>query len=1014
MTEKTGSVMVVGGGISGVQTALDLAESGFKVYMIERKPSIGGVMSQLDKTFPTNDCSMCILSPKLVEAARNPMITMMTLSEVVGIKGEAPDFVVTVKKHPRYVREDRCVGCGLCAEKCPSKVLNEYDLGLVQRKAIYVPYAQAVPMKYSIDEKKCLYLTKGRCGNCKKVCPADAVDYTMKESLEDINVGAIVLAPGYEVFDAKVKKEYGYGEFKNVVNSLEFERILSATGPFQGHVVRPSDHRTPAKVAILQCVGSRDERVGNNYCSSVCCMYALKQAIIAGEHTLGLKPTIFFMDIRAFGKEFEDYRARAENEYGVQMYRGVRVASIDEDPETKNLFLRYSNGVETTTEEFDMAVLSVGFEPPSSAADLAKVLGIKLNKYGFAETNTYTPLETTRKGIYVTGAFSAPKDIPQSVAEASGAASKAGANVFQNRVMYEAKYVPEIPVAGQEPRIGVFVCDCGINIRGTVDVPSVVEYAKTLPNVVHAEEGKYTCSADFQEKIKARIGELKLNRVVVASCTPRTHEPLFQSTIREAGLNSYLFEMANIRDQCSWIHMHEPEKATQKSKDLVRMAVAKARLLEPLTKSKLSVLHSGLVIGGGLAGMTAALDMADQGFPVHIIERTGELGGNLKNIKHDEGGKKPSVFLSELTTKVRENDKITVHLDTDVTDVTGFVGNFKVKTSKGEELETGAIVVAVGGNQYKPKDGEYGWGDHKVVTQWDLEQKLEKGPLHEKNVVMIQCVGSRNKEAPFCSRVCCTEAVKNAINIKKNSPGTTVYVLHKDIRTYGFREDYYKEAGDLGVRFIRFPETVEPKVEKGAHGLHVLVEDAMLNETIKIPADMVVLSVGIRPNHDNEELGKFLKVPLSKDGYFLEAHMKLRPVDFATNGIYLAGLAHWPKFIDESIAQASGAAARAMTIISKDYLETEGIIAAVNDMVCNGCGICEPVCEYKAITLVKDEKNPEKTRAIVNEGLCKGCGACVAACPSGAMEQKGFKNEQMFAMIDAALCGSEEEKEESK
>jgi heterodisulfide reductase subunit A len=975
------------------------------VYLVEKKPSIGGVMAQLDKTFPTNDCSMCILSPKLVEAARNPMITMMTLAEVVEVEGEAPNFVVSVKRHPRYVNEERCVGCGLCAEKCPVKVQNEYDLGLVQRKAIYVSYAQAVPMKYAIDAKKCLYLTKNRCGNCRKVCPADAVDFEQMESVEKLKVGAIVLAPGYEVFDAKLKKEYGYGEFKDVVSSLEFERILSATGPFQGHVVRPSDHVTPKKVAFLQCVGSRDEKVGNNYCSSVCCMYALKQAIIAQEHTQGLKPTIFFMDVRAFGKEFEDYRARAENEYGIQMYKGVRVASVDEDPETKKLLVRYSNGAESNVEEFDLVVLSVGFEPPADAHKLSDSLGIKLNKYGFADTTVFDPLSTSRKGVYVTGAFSAPKDIPQSVAEASGAACKAGSQVYKNRVHYEAPEIPETDVAGQEPRIGVFVCDCGINIRGTVDVPKVVDYAKTLPNVVLAEEGKYTCSADFQEIIKKRIKELNLNRVVVASCTPRTHEPLFQSTIKEAGLNPYLFEMANIRDQCSWIHMHEPERATEKSKDLVRMAVAKSRLLEPLGKSKLGVLHSGMVVGGGLAGMTAALDMAEQGFPVQLLEKTGELGGNMKNIKSEENGKATSKRLDELVAKVRKCPNITVHLNTMVTDVSGFVGNFKVKTNKGEELETGAVVVAVGGQQYKPKPREFMYGEPNVMTQWELEEKMLTGPLHAKNVVMIQCVGSRNKEAPYCSRVCCTEAVRNAIKIKKATPSTEVYILHKDIRTYGFREDYYKEAGELGVKFVRFNENEDPKVERHGAGLSVLVNDTVLGETLRLPADAVVLSTGIRPYHDNEDLAKALKVPLSKDGYFLEAHMKLRPVDFATNGVYLAGLAHWPKFMDETIAQASGAAARAMTIISRDYLETEGIIAAVNEMVCNGCGICEPVCEYKAITIVKDPSNPDKLKAMVNEGLCKACGTCVAACPSGAMEQKGFKNAQMYAIIDAALEG---------
>ena len=1006
MEKQTGAVMVVGGGISGVQTALDLAESGFKVYMVESKPSIGGVMAQLDKTFPTNDCSMCILSPKLVEAARNPMITMMTLAEVVSVEGEAPNFTVTVKKTPRYVREDRCVGCGLCAEKCPSKTGNEFDLGLVPRKAIYVPYAQAVPMKYSIDAKKCLFLTKGRCGNCKKVCPADAVDYEQKETIETINVGAVVLAPGYEIFDARLKKEYGYGEFKNVVTSLEFERILSASGPSQGHVVRPSDHVTPKRVAFLQCVGSRDEKVGNNYCSSVCCMYALKQGIIAGEHTAGLKPTIFFMDLRAFGKEFEDYRARAENEYGIRMWRGTRVASVEEDPETKNLLVRYSNGADTNTEEFDLVVLSVGFEPPASAHDLAKTFNFKLNKYGFAETGVFSPLETSRPGVYVTGAFSAPKDIPQSVAEASGAASKAGAQVFHNRVHYVAPEIKEIDVTGQEPRIGVFVCDCGINIRGTVDCPDVVEYAKTLPHVVHAEEGKYTCSADFQEKIKQRIKELNLNRVVVASCTPRTHESLFQSTVKEAGLNPYLFEMANIRDQCSWVHMHEPEKATEKAKDLVRMAVAKSRLLEPLGKSKIGVLHRAVVVGGGLAGMTAALDMAAQGFPVQLLEKSDRLGGNLNNMNYQEAGRPVKERLDAFVSQIRQNDNISVHLNTTVTDVSGFVGNFKVKTSKGDEIDTGAVVVTVGGQQYQPKDQEFMYGhDPKVVTQWELEENLLKGPLNAKTVVMIQCVGSRNKEAPYCSRVCCTEAVKNAIHIKQTSPSTEVYILHKDIRTYGFREDYYRDAAERGVNFVRFNENDDPKVEKHGQTLSVLVNDVVLGGTLKLHPDLVVLSTGIRPYHDNDDLAKALKVPLSKDGFFLEAHMKLRPVDFATNGVFLAGLAHWPKFMDETIAQASGAAARAMTIISKDYLETEGIIAAVNEDICNGCGLCEPVCEYKAITIIRDPNNPDRLKAVVNEGLCKACGTCVAACPSGAMEQKGFKDEQMYAIIDAASYG---------
>ncbi|MDD1743496.1 MAG: FAD-dependent oxidoreductase, partial [Methanomassiliicoccales archaeon] len=804
-------------------------------------------------------------------------------------------------------------------------------------------------------------------------------------------------------FDARQKKEYGYGEFKNVVTSIEFERMLSATGPYLGTVLRPSDGEIPRRVAFIQCVGSRDEKVGNPYCSSVCCMYAIKEAIIAGEHTAGLKPTIFFMDVRAFGKEFEYYRERAEKEYGVKMHRGSRVASVHEDPETKNLFLRYSIGDETNTEEFDLVVLSVGMRPAEDGERLAKRLGFKLNKYGFCETDVYSPLSTTKPGIFVSGSFAAPKDIPTTVAEASGAVAKAAALISEARnTLVEAKeFAPEMDVAGQEPRIGVFVCHCGINIGGTVKVPSVVEYAKTLPGVVFAGENIFTCSSDTQEKIKEVIKEHKLNRVVVASCTPRTHEPLFQNTIREAGLNPYLFEMANIRDQCSWIHMHEPEKATKKSKDLVRMAVAKARLLEPLKKSKLGVLHSAVVIGGGLAGMTAALDISDQGYPVHIIEKEKYLGGNLIKIHHKEGDRKPKDFMNELVGKVRDAKNITVHLGSEVKEVGGFVGNFKVKTNEGE-IDTGAVIVATGAKEYVPTEFLYGQ-DKRVVTQLELEQQLDEKTLKAKKVVMIQCVGSRNEKSPYCSRICCSNAVKNAIDIKKASPSTEVYILHKDIRTYGFREDLYREAGSLGVNFTRFSEGTMPIVESKAGQIEVTVWDTMLNQNILLKPDLLVLSAGIAPNEGNEELAKMLKVPLSKDKFFLEAHMKLRPVDFATEGVFLAGAAHWPKFIDETIAQASGAATRAITIISKDFLETEGIIAAVNEMVCNGCGVCEPVCEYKAITIVKDPSNPDKLKAVVNEGLCKGCGTCVAACPSAAMEQKGFKDQQMYAIIDAAL-----------
>jgi len=463
--------------------------------------------------------------------------------------------------------------------------------------------------------------------------------------------------------------------------------------------------------------------------------------------------------------------------------------------------------------------------------------------------------------------------------------------------------------------------------------------------------------------------------------------------------------MANIRDQCSWIHMGEPEKATDKAKKLVKMAVAKARLLEPLSESKLPVTHSGVVIGGGISGMTAALDMAAQGFKVDIIEKASELGGNAMKIYHEEEGRKLREFAKELITRVNNTKNITVRLNTQVEDITGFVGNFKVKVA-GQEIETGAIVVAVGAEEYRPKEFLYG-EDKRVVTQLELEEQMQKGALPAKTIAMIQCVGSRNTEAPYCSRVCCANAIKNAITIKKANPASDIYVFHKDIRTYGFREELYKEAGQLGVKFVRVPEDKPPMLTKEGDALKMVATDTILGDDIQIRPDMVVLSAGIRPQEQNEELAKMLKVPLSKDKYFLEAHMKLRPVDFATNGVYLAGLAHWPKFTDEAIAQASGAASRAITIISKPELKSEGVIAAVNEDLCDGCAICEPVCEYKAITIVQDPKNPEKKKAVVNEGLCKGCGGCVAGCPSGAMEQRGFKNSQIIAAIDAALEESE-------
>jgi heterodisulfide reductase subunit A len=998
LSNNVGATLVVGGGIAGIQAALDLADAEFKVYLLDESPSIGGTMAQLDKTFPTNDCSMCILAPKLVGAGRHANIQLITNAKLEEVSGEAGKFKVKIMKKPRYVDEEKCNGCGVCAQHCPIEVPNEFDERLGIRKAIYVPFPQAVPLKYAVDEENCL-----KCRLCEKVCKPQAVDFNQKPEILDLDVGAIILAPGFEEFDPRLKSMYGYGRYLNVVSSIEFERILSASGPYGGKVLRPSDGTVPWRIAFIQCVGSRDALVGNNYCSSVCCMYALKEAVIAREHvpsTPGVQCTIFFMDMRAFGKEFDAYYNRAKEEYGIKFVRS-RASSIHEIPETQNLIVRHVEEETPKDEEFDLVVLSVGMKPPKRAVELAKILGIELNKYNFCATNTFSPVETSRPGIFVCGAFASPKDIPESVAQASGAAAKAGGIIASERgkLTVKKEYPPERDVSSEGPRIGVFVCHCGINIGGVVDVPDVVEYVKKLPNVVYAEHNLYTCSQDTQKGIHERIKEYNLNRVVVASCTPRTHEPLFRETIREAGLNVYLFEIANIRDQCSWVHMHEPQKATEKAKDLVRAAVAKARLLKPLPKPMVNVIPAALVIGGGLSGMVASLELAKQGFEVHLAERDKELGGYARKIHYLLGSEDPQEQLKSIVKEVVENNKIHVYLNSETSDIKGYIGNFKTtlnNNGKKKEIEHGVIIVATGAVEYKPTEYLYGT-DERVLTQHELEERLAKGAFDAKMVVMIQCVGSRNHERPNCSRICCGQAVKNALKIKELSPNTDVYVLYKDMRTFGFREDYYREVADKGVIFIRYDDETKPEVTKENGKLRVTAWEPVLKIWIPIEPDLLVLSVATVPNPDNERLAGMLKVPLTRDKFFLEAHMKLRPLDFATDGIFLCGMAHWPKFIDESISQACGAAARASIILSKKTLEAEGIVSNVDESLCVGCGLCITICPYGAME--KDEKGLAK----VKEVLCKGCGTCAASCPKRAITMHQFTDEQIMAQGIAIL-----------
>jgi heterodisulfide reductase subunit A-like polyferredoxin len=1476
MVEKVGAVMVVGGGIAGIQASLDLAESGYSVYLVESSPAIGGVMAQLDKTFPTNDCSMCILSPKLVEAGRHLNIQTLTYSEVMKVEGEAGNFEITVRKKPRYVDPAKCTGCGECPQVCPVPIKSQFDESLIDRKAIYRPYAQAFPNIFTIEkgdrapcgltcpahinvqgyvaligagkykeslsliwenlplpgvlgricphpcEKECnrkdldkpvaicelkrfiadqikeipiqkeeakeervaivgsgpagltaaaylaqkgypvtifealpvvggmlhtgipsyrlprdilgeevktiqslgveiktnspvgpnlsiddlfrqgygavflaigahldqklgipgeenpqvipgvvflrkanlgenveigqrvgvigggnvaidaarsalrlgakevtiIYrrsreempayeedieegaeegtkfqfltapteitskdgktvslrcirmelgepdasgrrrpipirgsdflmeldtiipaigqapdlsffkgmeidttpqgtmkvdpltlqtsrqgvfaggdavtgpwiaieavaagkeaaisidrylrgqnLSEGRgkpepkkarfeeiyagqpkaprermerlpfeerrrsflevkqsftedqakrealrclnCGYCSEclqcvaVCKAGAINHQMKEETATFRVGSIILSPGFDEFDANRLAAYGYGRFSNVISSIQFERILSASGPFQGNLLRPSDQKTPKKVAWIQCAGSRDmtKNGGNEYCSSVCCMYAIKEAVIAKEHHHEVEPTLFYMDIRAHGKDFDAYYERAKGEYGVRFIRSM-ISKVSERPKSKNLLVTYVDPEgQVKEEEFDLIVLSVGLNPSQGAKDIAQRLGLELNSYGFCKTDEFSPLQTSKPGVYVCGSFQGPKDIPETVAQASGAVTSASTLLADVRGTLTKKkdYPTEVDVKGQEPRIGVFVCHCGINIGGVVKVPEVKEYARTLEGVVYIDENLYTCSQDTQEKIKKAIQEHQLNRVVVASCSPRTHEPMFQETIREMGLNKYLFEMTNIRDQCSWVHMHQPEEATEKAKELLRMAVFKSRLLQPLKEPTVEVIKKGLVMGGGLSGMRAALQLARQGFDCALVEKEGELGGNLRHIYSTIEGNDPQQLLRDSVSEVLQHPRIQVFTNTELKSLNGYVGNFKSVLATGgmeKEVDHGVVIVAVGAKESTPAEYLYG-RDQRVLTQKDLEEMIaHRGEEINRcgNIVMIQCVGSRTPERPNCSRICCSVAVKNALKINEMNPDAKVTILYRDMRTYGLMERYYTQARNAGVEFIQYELEAKPDLTVEEGSLKLRVKDRILGEEITLQPDLVVLASAIVP-YENQTLAKMLKVPLTADGFFLEAHMKLRPVDFATDGIFLAGLAHFPKTISESISQADAAVARATAAVAKGYVSVLPTISEVDQTRCVGCGLCELLCPFSAIRVIETAKG---SKAETIAASCKGCGICSASCPQKAVTVHHFSDEQLTAQIEALVADKKE------
>ncbi|HJW83974.1 MAG TPA: FAD-dependent oxidoreductase [Anaerolineae bacterium] len=1023
--------MVVGGGIGGMRAALDLADAGLKVYLVEQTPCLGGRVAQLGYMFPQHDCVLCrgtadhgygctrpSISPAYIQHNRHPNIEILTNTRVIDVVGQAGDFSVSLRQAPRYVDPARCIDCGRCAEVCPVELPDEYQQGMTRRKAAYKVAARAVPDTYAIDRGPYC----DNCGRCVRACPGDAIDLGEQPRLLTVEVGAIILALGFQVYDPTGLEELGYGRYPNVLHAMQYERLASRSGPTEGVVTRPSDRERPRSIAWLQCVGSREERTGGfetrPYCSSICCMYATKEAILAKQR-LGdeVDCCIFIMDERAFNKEYSTYFSNARERHGIRYVR-CRVSTIREDPATRDLILDYAapDG-ELRQERFNTVVLATGLQPPDSARQLARLLGIELNEHGFCQTDKFTPLQTSRPGVFVCGAFSSPKEIVETIIDASGAAAEA-MRLLNDRLrthlytrewpfLATESFPPERDVTREPPRVGVFACSCGSTIGDVIDLNALAQRAADWPGVGLAETVDFACFPEAVARIQARIREADLNRVVIAACSNRTHEALFQRMLRTAGLNPYLLELVNLREQCSQVHQMQIPLANRKALELVRVAVGRVLAAQPVHKDKSLCQPAALVIGGGVTGMTAALAIADSGYDVHLVERAEMLGGNLSNLYYVAEGYDPQRLLRDLVNRVRAHRRIAVHTRTEVARHIGHVGNFQAElrtryadgTLDEFHIEHGATVVATGGRETREHPL---LGLPRVITQRELEEKIIHHPEEIaalKDVVMIQCVRP-DGTADYCSRVCCTNTMKNAIRIKLFNPACRVSVLYKNIVTYGFREEYYTEARRRGVVFVRYTDDEPPEVIAEGKRLRVRVRDRALDRLLDLPADLVPLSMAIAPAEGIGELAQMLRVPITGEGFFKEAQLKLRPMDFMREGIFLAGMAHYPKFLEESISHALAAAARALTLLSQGSLYVGGVVAWVDPGKCVGCLTCTRTCPFQIPQVVQLEGRRGVGglggAAYIDPAQCQGCGTCTGECPANAIQLVNYTDEQMM------------------
>jgi heterodisulfide reductase subunit A len=1001
--QEKNQVLVIGAGMGGIKAALDLAEAGRDVLLIEKEPSIGGLMTRLDRTFPTNNCDLCTLSPHLAESGRQLHIDLLPMTRLISLEGEAGRFRAVLRTGPRFIDIEKCTACGDCLNAFPECV--RFTPGLDHRAPTCMRYPRATPSAYSIDMEKCRDPE-----GLVKVCRAGAILLDDAERSSEHNVGAVVLAAGASVFDPSVLEGYGYSVCSNVVTALDYETILSASGPTAGRLVRPSDGKQPRRIAWIQCVGSRSVKEPClPYCSSACCMFALKEAMVTKErYRNDVEAVIFYMDMRTSGKDYELYLQRAVREYGVRLVR-TRPHTVEPEPGSDDLAVTYMAGGSSLIrrELFDMVVLSTGFVVPEEFNELAGKLGIDIDEHRFVQTGSFSPVATSRPGIYVCGLLESPKDIPETMVQAGAAACMASGHVEINKEATEEEngLPPERDVTLEEPRVGVFVCDCGDNIGGLIDVAGLVKYASGLPRVAESRLIGRGCSAESLEAMRETIVRKGLNRVVVGGCSPRTHETLFQDTVRKAGLNRYLFEMANVRDQDTWVHPDLPGKALDKAKDLIRMAVFGVALAHPLKEHVLPMNKSILVVGGGVAGMNASLSLADRGFRVYLVERSAALGGVAGSIRRTLENEDVRTYMTGLIDRTMHHANIQVLTRSIIVDHSGMPGLFKTGVQVGPQMfyrqvTHGATILATGAVPNRPD--EYLLDRHEaVVTQLDLDRMIQDHPEKVKSwkgAVMIQCVGSRCPENPNCARICCQSAVKNALRLLEINPDIQIQVLYRDMRTYGFQEHYYRMAREKGVLFFRYEPEEKPEARSDGARVQVTFTDPVLGRQIRVAADCLALGTGLVPDDEGmEDLAMIFRIPRTSDGFFLEDHIKLRPVDLPVPGFFVAGTAHGPKTIRESIAQAQAAAGRAQTMLARDVINLGGSVARVDGKKCAACLICVRACPF-GVPFINADGYSE-----IDPAKCHGCGVCAAECPAKAIQLMQYEDDQISAKLDGLL-----------